>query len=82
MRGMGAKLAFRINLSLCFFACDRREKRPTKRRILLNERKELYMKDYPYFHIDDPIRRAADKTMEDIAAAMARLEETQNYNQQ
>ncbi len=40
------------------------------------------MKEYPYFHIDDAIRRAADKTMEEIAPAMARIEEMQNYNQQ
>lgn len=40
------------------------------------------MKEYPYFHIDDAIRRAADKAMEEIAPAMARIEEMQNYNQQ
>ena len=40
------------------------------------------MKEYPYFHIDDAIRRAADKTMEEITPAMARIEEMQNYNQQ
>ena len=40
------------------------------------------MRDYPYFQIDDSIRRAAEQAMEDIAPAMARIEEMQNYNQQ
>ena len=40
------------------------------------------MKDFPYFHIDDAIRRAAEEAMEEIAPAMARIEEMQNYNQQ
>ena len=40
------------------------------------------MKDHPYFHINDAIRRAAEETMKDIAPAMARIEEMQNYNQQ